>query len=1847
MAEDNKNVTRPSNGLSTDASYIDQPKNTTRFVLNGVDETSEGDRGFIANEEANELCYPLTENYILLGDVYIGDGETLLFSVAPDESSSEIGIADRECNYTIIANADFGFKVTQQISATYRLRRGCEKTIYWVDPKPRYINLNKLEDYKNLAGDWDISKFSLFRSYSSIPIFDNVKIEEGGNLPSGSYNASIQYLDQDLNPTEWISSSEVIKIYKDSITKDYLSIRGSSSLVTAYQDFGITNKSIKFTFSNLDKTYPYYRIAVIEANTGSGQISGVKYSSEIPTDVAVYNYTGSAVSEGTIEEILAFKDTIEEAQHIDQIESKLLLANTKGKQINFCKLQNYASRIKADVVTTTVILNSITDSNPKNGLLDFGNKGYMPGEIYSFGIVYIFEDGTLSPVYHIPGKNSTTENLAFTENSYPMSIDNECQDSFYTDNSCSSQDYWGLDSEGSTLKNKKIRHHRFPTRGSLGKPLLEKSESTTPNLEVYKLSINISGTIDVSYTDTDIEYSVEYTVGGNTFITTKSFSVSTYDPLTGIDLSLYTNSSEIVVTTVYENGVAVTGSNPSGLVYTTSVVLDTITNTGNLYSSEIFGIKFSNVVIPDLIDTTGEKVIGYYIVRNERDEDNKTILDSGILSPLLEEEFFVGHSHLMPSLSDSSRIKTDTFALIHPEHKFFNREYQNADTIIKEGAYLKTGSSVSNVLIQDTMAGTSFDPEVHKRRDSDSDGFDLHIMVRDNGVDYQKKSPEIIAEDAEIDEIFYLDALNSKVIDDINSVKKEIFNVSADNKIGIIKLNKELDVTNLATSLPYVILKRKLSNPYSNFRVSSYYKENMNPQTYLVNTSGDTVFGEEISIFNGDTVITPLRYTSSSYYDIRLKKRKTKSGLFNFILGALAIIAGTVLAFIIPGATVGLVAIGISAVGLGISQVVTGLKKETIGKVWGELYDQGLRDTVQDNDTLSKLEYDNPDDEVQWLSDTLTNIWFESTVNASLRQGTTINVPDFLNAPTTLSTITNSGRIDTSQNEVDSYILDKLTNLDPEQGDGRLYQGFANAELYEINKDYLRYNKEKVFTHLGIEYSCCSDCLETFSGRWHWSEDSFQEELSDNYRVFLPNNYRDIEGETGVITNIYRYYNNVFIHTEEALWKVPQNFQERVTNEIVSFIGTGEYFNIPPTKVVDGHDNSAGTQHKQGCLKTKHGILFPSEKEKKWYLFNGNNLEPISDIENSMWFKENMLITSDEEYYKINKRNFDFSDNPSNPLGTGFISTYDTKKERFIITKKDYTFNSTITNSTDYRLCTSGNSITLFDNYNQRIENRELNGFSFEGFEDCQMKFSKKQTVVVPETRYSTTTIPNEADIVIAYDTSGSFTTAARLEIKAVVDAWLADFQITNPSWIGTLYHYETGANSGENWIQALDNVLNDPTYPYLGTDLSTKDIILICFTNESDPSYQSGTDLTTIAAPQALFTTHYNTFKIRQAELNSFKGIAYPVVFTDTLVTQMFLQHQLAAFKGVPYTLAEVNAIPVNNGFNTTAWANLLTGLQGPNPYDDDGLENYNWVGAFNKYWNGTNEIISEEDFASTLNDLLQGDTSTVETVVNVTKQETFFEYETGTSVSLEDIILYDRSWTMSFSLKKKAWTGWHSYTPSYYFHVAEKFYGWKNSVEGVWRFNKKGQYQTYFGVYYPHIVEYVSVSSPLTTKIYDYLSLITNAQKYDFNSEEYLEERFETFNKILVYNSRQISGVLEMIVKDTQNTPEDYFNQQTVNEVGKIIIDRNEKDWSINDLRDIRVNHSVPMFNKNISSIAAEYYIDKVVNPAAIDFQRSWTDNESFRDKYLVIRLILDKFDSIRLITNYSVENETNSNR
>jgi hypothetical protein len=69
--------------------------------------------------------------------------------------------------------------------------------------------------------------------------------------------------------------------------------------------------------------------------------------------------------------------------------------------------------------------------------------------------------------------------------------------------------------------------------------------------------------------------------------------------------------------------------------------------------------------------------------------------------------------------------------------------------------------------------------------------------------------------------------------------------------------------------------------------------------------------------------------------------------------------------------------------------------------------------------------------------------------------------------------------------------------------------------------------------------------------------------------------------------------------------------------------------------------------------------------------------------------------------------------------------------------------------------------------------------------------------------------------------------------------------------------------------------------------------------------------------------------------------------------------------------------------------------------------------------------------------------------------------------------------------------------------------------------------------------------------------------------------------------------------------------------------------------------------MFTKDWSAISSQYPIDKVINPAVINVNKDWYDQENFRDKYLVMRLRFTNFEDVELTTNFIIETEQQSFR
>lgn len=1924
-----------------------QPDQTLRFALNSTKETQLGNRPARSVEQANEIYAALKENYIPIGKVYIGNNRTVIFSVSQDNSTSEIGILDDNNTYVEIVNDTTSndenkltFKTEYQIDATFRLRRGCDETIYFTDGfnPPRYFNISQPEDFKDSQGRWVARSFNLIKTFNKIPEVQDVSvIENSGSLAPGSYSIMIQYLDDDFNGTAFLTEIPNINIYNDSLSDNYNNIKGSSNIGENASDpynYDNTNKAIRVSYTNFDTSFNFYRLAFIRFTSNAGTATQVRYTDPIDINTNTFIYTGqNATVAGTLDELAlsAQAPALLKAKNITQLENRLLLSNTVGQEANFCRLQRFASKIKADCIVKDTILTTVQDEhNPKNPLVKFNGLSYQPGEVYSFGISYVFEDMTQSPVYHIPGKSPTVDpNTVYAPgtNVYPMSNNNNTnQSEFYTDNSsCNGNSYWGLDTEGDTLLGQEVRHHRFPTRNSEGIDFVKKEIVNAEALSQYsRVRVNILTNIRRSvvceqgqtgctpYEALPFRLIIRYDLDGepqtfDVIINPDSQVLPFYNG--PIFLSTQTVSN---ITIAYRDETSPNETNlplnnnttdvqPNGGSFGITVESFTEDQSNAIYSVPIFGIKFSGVELPPE-SAVGKKIVGYYITRQDRRDIDKTILDSGVILPMVKNGNFVTAGMLAPDFDEDCeeeefnnnhcyRTSKRNFQLLTPLHKFRNETFDEFSKIEEQGKFRITNQTRTGLSYQNVYDGSSADGIDTNESTSDNDGMSLRQIVRYSELEYLPSNITKFETDNSNTQIYNLEG--ASYIEHQDNTET-LYNLAADNKALIISKNNDEDLRTYRPGkreYPYVYVTSNNRTFYSNFRVNPYYRQHSNLQT-----------NDTIELFAGDIYIAPMRYNNHVYASSVAGTRRESLNFFEAFIAVLSVVVGTALAIFSGGSTLvlaGGILTAISGALLGAASVI---EVSLFNEIYNDKWEKGLDKTMFDKffhkymwnnnlNNFSPLQW--RDDTFRWYGDVLGDIWFETPINISLRVAPRNNLNNFLqplkapmpDRPDKLSILAQIGENDDdwdfqddyffyrdvetlAESEIENYYIGKITTVNPDRRSGVLYSGLSIPQVYLLNTDHnIKRNVQEYF-HLALAYDCCSECNESFPHRWHWSNQSFQEELTDNYRTFLPNNYKDLSGETGEINNMFVYKNSLYMHTEEGLWIQPRQHQERVTDQIVSFIGTGEFGSVPERRIVeDDTGNSAGTQHKWSCLRTVHGYFFVSENQAKIYHFDGQSLRALSNLGLNTWFKNNTEILANKQYYQSNSTEFKNNDNPSNPFGTGFISTYDSNKERIIFTKKDYSFAPGIVNSNDFNVCTAGGQFYLFNGFNGIIQAQAANDFVYQGLEDCRMKFEKEITRTKIEIRQIRTSVivPNNADIIVQLDTSGSFNTSSRNQIKTAVNTWKTNFASQNPDWSGNLYFciVSPSLESQRSWktLFWIKNGigLQDVNGNSVSADVISPNIIAVSFVNENDvdggPGQSGGYNVSgirnPIVAPASGFTTDYNqfiaTYNAHVAEGGTFRGLVYPIVYSHASQnwTRGYLQHTLAAIKGRSYTQSEVNAIPDNPFVPADLQVSLKESLLGNNPYPDDGLENYGWRGIWNRGWNGSGDVITPAQFQEDMDEFLAGVASTELTDIEV--EVPFIDIETNfvEGILIQNPIELNNGWTLSYSIKDSEWISWHSYIPNFYINVPEKFYSWRHGNKNIWRHNAKGTYRTFYGEEYPHILEYVNISNPINNYITNHIKLITRADVYDETTGEYYEDELTTFNKMIVYNNRQCSGELTLLVKEEQDLENWFTNQTENNNENNIVIDKTEETWYINDLRDLRTNYNSPIWKSTIQDKNTNYYIDKVLNTGTLDNNKDWYNLESFRGKHLVVRLIFDRFADRKLITNFSVDNEQES--
>lgn len=257
----------------------------------------------------------------------------------------------------------------------------------------------------------------------------------------------------------------------------------------------------------------------------------------------------------------------------------------------------------------------------------------------------------------------------------------------------------------------------------------------------------------------------------------------------------------------------------------------------------------------------------------------------------------------------------------------------------------------------------------------------------------------------------------------------------------------------------------------------------------------------------------------------------------------------------------------------------------------------------------------------------------------------------------------------------------------------------------------------------------------------------------------------------------------------------------------------------------------------------------------------------------------------------------------------------------------------------------------------------------------------------------------------------------------------------------------------------------------------------------------------------------------------------------------------------------------------------------------------------------------------------------------------DTAITIEGGGKVDYKEIFLSDtdyfcnKSWTLSFCFKTNAWTSFHSYQPLYYIGYPNYFQS--GVASGVWNHNKSfNSYCNFYGEQAPYVVEYPFVYK-LQDEILQNIKEYVTVRKYSDFTTFYEPDETIFFNKSIIYNGQQCTGILNLVPKPKNNLSA-YLTYPKYNTDSKdILVTKSDNFYNYNTFWDILKDKSVPTF----TTTCAMNQEDKKLNDSNMDYSKRDYRKAQIRAKDCKVRHILDNRSDVRMINKFILSPTVNS--
>jgi len=181
---------------------------------------------------------------------------------------------------------------------------------------------------------------------------------------------------------------------------------------------------------------------------------------------------------------------------------------------------------------------------------------------------------------------------------------------------------------------------------------------------------------------------------------------------------------------------------------------------------------------------------------------------------------------------------------------------------------------------------------------------------------------------------------------------------------------------------------------------------------------------------------------------------------------------------------------------------------------------------------------------------------------------------------------------------------------------------------------------------------------------------------------------------------------------------------------------------------------------------------------------------------------------------------------------------------------------------------------------------------------------------------------------------------------------------------------------------------------------------------------------------------------------------------------------------------------------------------------------------------------------------------------------------------------------------------------------------------------------YNTYYDNIEPYIIEYpffyqyhdeILQNVKDFSRVYKYLPIPDGV----FNDNAQIQTDNQYFNKAILYNGQQSTGILELVAKPINNLKE-YLKYPLYNAESKTITyTKNDSFYQYNTFWSLVKNKSIPLFVTGCESLS----IDKIINQANMDYGKRSFKKEPLRAKGLMVRHILDNASDAHIVSQFII--------